>query len=102
MSQVRTTLVQYEQLHNRFLSTLDSLEMWVKSDSTIMARWDSLFPAGLNPDSLIYSPRTGSKFGYALNDTSRTSTYLLEDPDSDDHIGTTSGDVTQKNAESWN
>jgi hypothetical protein len=28
-------------------------------------------------------------------------TYLLQDPDSDDQIGTLSGDVTQTNAATW-
>ncbi len=40
-------------------------------------------------------------FGLAVNDTSRTNSYLLTDPDSDDYIGTDTGDITELNAASW-
>jgi hypothetical protein len=101
MGEVRTALVQFERSHDRFVSTLDSLQMWVMDDSLMMAKSDSIFGSRFNPDSLIFSPRTGKKFIYTVNDTSSVRTYLLEDPDSDDYIGTLSGDVTQLNAASW-
>lgn len=101
MRDVRSALVTYERQHDRFLSTLDSLLMWVKEDSFMVAKSDSIFGAELAVDSLIFSPRTGNKFEYTLNDTSRVSTYLLKDPDSNDAIGTTTGDVTLLNAANW-
>lgn len=102
MTQVRTALVHYERTEDRYVSTLDSLEMWVKTDSSMVASWDSIFTPALSPDSLIYSPRTGKMFEYQVNDTLQVPTYLLSDPDSDDRIGTLSADLTQRNAESWN
>ncbi len=102
MSQVRTALVRYERTEDRFPESLDSLMIWVRSDSVIMANPDSIFEsAGFNVDSLIYSPRTSKEFGYALNDTGRVAIYLLQDPDSDDHIGSELPDVTLLNAASW-
>ena len=56
---------------------------------------------GFHPDSLIYSPRSGEEFRYAVNDTARVKTYLLEDPASDDYIGTLEPDITRLNAASW-
>lgn len=101
MDDVRAALVMYERRNDRFISSLDSLHMWVMQDSIMTTKSDSIFGEIFNPDSLIYSPRTGKKFVYTLNDTSAVTTYLLEDPDSDDYIGTLSGDVTQLNAASW-
>jgi len=101
MDNVRAALVQYERGHDRFITSLDSLQMWITQDSLMAAKRDSIFGSGFMADSLIYSPRTGKKFVYTVNDTSAVVTYLLEDPDSDDYIGTLSGDVTQLNAASW-
>lgn len=101
MDNVRAALVMYERGHDRFISSLDSLQMWVTEDSFMALKSDSIFGPTFRGDSLIYSPRTGKKFVYTLNDTSAVTTYLLEDPDSGDYIGTLSGDVTQLNAASW-
>jgi hypothetical protein len=73
----------------------------VRTDSVVSTKTDSLFGEGFNPDSLVYSPRTGSMFEYALNDTGRVAIYLLKDPDTDDHIGSLIPDVTLLNAASW-
>lgn len=101
MDNVRAALVMYERRNDRFISTLDSLQLWVMQDSVMTVKADSIFGPMFNADSLIYSPRTGKKFEYTVNDTSAVATYLLEDPDSNDYIGTLSGDVTQLNAASW-
>ena len=101
MNLVRQALILFERDHGRYISTLDSLALWVQTDSTMQADADSIFGSGFMPDSLVHSPRTGRMFEYAVNDTSRTQTYLLSDPDSDDFIGTLTGDVTQLNAASW-
>lgn len=100
MDRVRTALIGHERAEDRFPGTLDSLIIWVKTDSATVADWDSLF--GVNPDSLYYSPRTGKPFLYTLNDTGRVAIYLLKDPDSDDQIGSTNpDDITALNASSW-
>ncbi len=101
MDEVRTALVQYERQYDRFPHTLDSLVMYVREDSLMAPRVDSIFGPGFNPDSLIYSPRTGRQFEYSVNDTSNVNIYLLEDPDSGDRIGSAEPDVTRINAASW-
>lgn len=101
MSNIRTALIQYDQANQTFPDSLEALAEYVREDSAIQANQDSLFQGNFNPDSLIYSPRSGQMFEYAVNDTGRVETYLLQDPDSDDQIGTLSGDVTQTNAASW-
>ncbi len=102
MSNVRIALIRHKRVENRFPSTLDSLMIWVQQDPLIQANPDSIFGvAGLDLDSLLYSPRTGAKFIYTLNDTGRVKIYLLKDPDSDDQIGSETPDVTQLNAASW-
>jgi hypothetical protein len=101
MELVRTSLITYEREEDNFPGTLDSLMMWVRTDSFMVANRDSLFGADLSLDSLIYSPRTGSRFLYSVNDTGRVAIYLLKDPDSEDYIGSELPDVTQLNAASW-
>ncbi|PAU95145.1 hypothetical protein CK503_02800 [Aliifodinibius salipaludis] len=109
MGLVRDALVQYEQDKDNFPPTeggLDTLVSYLKTDSLMVANGDSLFaPAdpnkSFNPDSLIYSPRPPhKKFEYALNDTLRPNIYLLEDPDTEDRIGSLEK-TTELNAASW-
>ena len=102
MNKVRLALIRHEREVDKFPSTLDSLIIWVKTDSATVADWDSLF--GGYPDSLYYSPRTGNPFLYSLATDSlqRMWIYLLKDPDSDDHIGSLDPeDITSLNAASW-
>lgn len=101
MDQVRTAMIFYERENGRFVSSLDSLQMWVREDSVLSVAGDSIFGAGFVIDSLIFSPRTGTMFELAINDSSRTHIYLLSDPDSDDTIGSLRGDITRLNAASW-
>lgn len=101
MDDVRQAMIVYQRNNGRFVSTLDSLVMWLKTDSVMSATVDSVFGAGFQADSLPFSPRTGNRFTLAINDTSRTHTYLLSDPDSDDFIGSLDGDITRLNAASW-
>lgn len=108
MENVRDALQQYKQNKGEFPPSeggLDSLTSFLKSDSLMIANGDSLFkpmaPDVYNPDSLIYSPRPPhKKFQYALNDSSRPPLYLLEDPDSDDKIGSLEK-TTLLNAATW-
>lgn len=101
MAQVRTALTNYERAEDRYPYTLDSLVMYIRADSLMSAKPDSVFGPGFMLDSLIYSPRTGKEFEYSVNDTSRVVIYLLKDPDSDDQIGSLIPDVTLLNAASW-
>lgn len=102
MNKVRQVLIRHERREDKFPGTLDSLIIWVRTDSATVADWDSLF--GGNPDSLVYSPRTGNRFVYDLASDSlqRVWIYRLKDPDSDDQIGSMDpDDITSLNAASW-
>jgi len=101
MDNVRTAMIMYERENDRFVTSLDSLISWLKADSLIMANTDSVFGAPVMLDSLPYSPRTGNSFTLQVNDTSDVKIYLLEDPDSNDSIGSLISDITLLNASNW-
>ncbi len=105
MKTVRDALIHFDQRTGDFPPTeggLDSLVQFLKTDSLMVAARDSLFDtAPFNPDSVIYSPRPPHpKFEYTLNDTLRPPIYLLEDPDTDDHIGSLTN-TSVLNAANW-
>lgn len=107
MMNAREGLRAYDRRKGNFPPTdggLDSLVNFLKEDSVMVADADSLFqvPEGTtwNPDSVIYSPRTGNQFEYALNDTLNPEIYELRDPDSDDKIGDLER-TTLLNAANW-
>lgn len=101
MSDIRTALIDYDRDSASFPDSLALLKKHIRNDSVLSTRQDSVFGGSLNLDSLFYSPRSGKRFQYAVNDTGRYETYLLEDPDSEDKIGTLSGDPTLTNSASW-
>jgi hypothetical protein len=101
MTNIRTALVDYERDSAAYPDSLNILLQHIRGDSILSTRQDSVFGGSFNVDSLLFSPRTGNRFQYAVSDTGRVETYLLEDPDSDDQIGTLTGDPTQANAASW-
>lgn len=101
MDNIRTALIHYERKNRRFPLTLDSIQVYIRQDSLLSLKTDSIFGIGFQVDSLLYSPRTGKAFEYAVNDTARVKTYLLKDPDTDDQIGTLAPDPTRLNAASW-
>lgn len=101
MTHIRTALTDYERDSASFPDSLSLLLDHVRRDSMLLDPPDSAAGDSINLDSLLYSPRTGKRFQYTVNDTGRVETYLLEDPDTDDKIGTLSGDPTKTNAASW-
>lgn len=101
MTNIRTALVDYERDSASYPDSLNLLLQHIRNDTILSTRQDSVFGSALNLDSLLYSPRSGNRFQYTVSDTGRVETYLLEDPDSDDRIGTLTGDPTQQNAASW-
>ena len=101
MTNVRTALIDYERDSASYPDSLNILLQHIRSDSILSARQDSVFGRSISLDSLLFSPRTGNRFQYTVSDTGRVETYLLEDPDTDDQIGTLTGDPTQANAASW-
>jgi hypothetical protein len=109
MELVRDAIVQYRNRHDEYPPQeggLDSLVAFLKTDSMMVARGDSLFafmpPSSYDPDSIIYSPRPPhNRFEYALNDTVRPRLYMLTNPDNNDRIGDLER-TTLLNAPNWN
>lgn len=106
MSDIRTAMRTYEQRYDRYPTSLDSLVQIVKTDSFFVAKRDSIFRLEdgrpFYPDSLPFSAR-GQRFDLTVVDTSDVAVYLLEDPGSDDVIGTDdpSRAAGRLNAASW-
>lgn len=105
MEAIRDALIAYQRKNERFPENLDQLVEYLKTDSLMVARGDSLFrrPAHLeySPDRFTYTLRaSGARFEYALNDTLRPQIYLLRDPDTDDRIGSLER-TTLLNAANW-
>lgn len=109
MNTIKDVLIQYDVRNGKYPPTeggLDSVVMFVQTDSMMMAMSDSIlsyngekFPLA----ELTYSPRDLQRFNYTFNDTIRPPLYLLEDPseDYDDAIGSLSR-TTMRNAPNWN
>jgi type II secretory pathway pseudopilin PulG len=110
MDNIRVALIQFKRLKGQYPPTkggLDSLLEFVKTDSVMKAKRDSLFHDAhkvgyiWSLDSLIYSPRPPhEKFKYTRNDTTKPVLYLLQDPGSNDQIGSIRN-TTLLNVESW-
>lgn len=108
MLSLKDALVQYEARYGHFPPTeggLDSVVAYLSTDSMMVAMGDSIFsqipPLTYSPESIILAPRSGVRFSYTHNDTIRPPLYLLEDPDTDDAIGSLSR-TTMRNAPNWN
>ena len=108
MLTLKDALVQYESKFGHFPPTeggMDSIVVFLQTDSLMVSMGDSLFaqlpPLEYSPESLVIAPLSGTKFIYTHIDTTRPPLYLLEDPDSDDAIGSLSR-TTMRNAPSWN
>lgn len=105
MEAIRDALIAYQRSNEKFPEDLDELVAYLKTDSLMIADGASLFtrPANIayDPDRFTYTVRaSGSRFNYALNDTLRPQVYLLQDPDSDDRIGSIER-TTLLNAANW-
>jgi len=110
MGLIRDAMRSYEREYDRFPTTLDSLVMLIKTDSLFVAKRDSIFELGEGQtfvaDSLPFSPRPGiDRFALTVvrDDSTGTEVYLLEDPGSDDYIGTDNPEraAGALNAASW-
>ena len=105
---LKDAFVYYESRYGHFPPTeggLDSIVTYLQTDPMMIERGDSLFhqilPLTYSPESIIIAPRSGERFLYTHIDTLRPPLYLLEDPDSDDAIGSLSR-TTMRNAPNWN
>lgn len=105
MGNIRKALIEYKNQKGHFPSTLDSLAIFLKTDTAMVRQGASMFKQVVgeyNPDSLIYTPYTPrKKFKYALNDSTNPELYLLVDPqDTTQRIGSLTK-ITLLNAASW-
>ena len=107
MGDVRTALITYRDSTNTYPSTLDSLVLFARTDSTLRSQIEGMDPEErrrpFSVDSLPYSPRTGARFNYEVDsDTSGTEIYWLSDPDMpEDSIGSRTPNPGLRNAASW-
>lgn len=104
MTSIRDVLIAYQQKKGKYPPSLDSILVFLETDKDMIAKRDSLFVTPLNPTfdlaTFLNSPRSNTRFEYALNDTLRPMIYLLKDPDSDNLIGSLER-TTRLNAPSW-
>ena len=106
---LKDVIVNYEARYGHFPPTdggLDSVVIYLSTDSLMISMGDSLFrqmpPLQYSPESMVVSPRdTSLRFLYTRNDTIRPPLYLLEDPMTDDAVGSLSR-TTMRNAPNWN
>jgi len=108
MDHVRTALIDFRDAADAYPSSLDSLALYVKTDSSYASTDLSrvfMVPGGgaFVADSLPFSPRTGARFEYELvsDDTLGVTIYYLKDPDSEDYIGAQNPNPTSRNVASW-
>lgn len=109
MEDIRTALIAHRDSIGSFPGTLDSLAMWIRSDSAFVGQELSAVFAHeegrmtpLSLDSLTISPISGEPFVYVVNDTSDVDVYWLQSPDNPaDSIGTHLPDPGLRNAASW-
>lgn len=98
---VNDAIRYYNEEQGRYPESLDSLMIFLRDDTFFQQNTDSLLrDRQFDAENFIQSPRSGNKFEYALNDTVRPQLYLIEDPDSEDHVGTLDK-VTDRGAPSW-
>ena len=109
MLTLKDAIVNYEARYGHFPPSeggLDSIVTYLSTDSLMISMGDSLFrqipPLQYSPITMVVNPRdTSLRFIYTRNDTIRPPLYLLEDPMTDDAVGSLSR-TTMRNAPNWN
>lgn len=105
MNDVRTALITYRDSLGTYPSTLDSLAMFARTDSSFLAQSGALENRRrpVVVDSLPYATRSGAPFQYeVVEDTTGVEIYWLADPDMpSDSIGARFADPALRNAASW-
>ncbi len=97
---VNSAIRFFNEQNNRFPHNLDSLMVFLDTDSLFQVNSEEIIGREFNPDRFLISIRTGNRFEYALNDTVRPPLYKISDPDTEDHIGTLTR-ITDRGAPSW-
>ena len=101
MSALRDAIIDFERTEGAFPESIEVVLAYIEDDDELREEFAERFGEDFDLDSLLYSPRSGERFEYAMQDTAEAATYRLDDPETDDYIGTLTGDVTQTNAASW-
>lgn len=104
MANLRNAQMFHFGEHQSYVKELDSLITWIKTDSLVIEKRDSLFkPLTINyfePDSLKRSPRSHREYILEVDDTSTTHRYYIECPDGFGFVGDLD-DVSQLHRASW-
>ncbi|MEE9225852.1 MAG: hypothetical protein V3U68_06640 [Bacteroidota bacterium] len=104
MVNIRQAELLYLNRNGRYSSNLDSLILFIKTDTAIAARMDSIFKplsdGTFNPEFLKYTPKSHRSYNIQVDDTSAVKKYFLEDPDGYGTIGSLD-DEKKVNKASW-
>ncbi|MDT8324699.1 MAG: hypothetical protein RRA94_11335 [Bacteroidota bacterium] len=105
MSALRTAQLEYYGIKNTYTENIDSL-LTVVQDSLSPSRVDSLFTDTrlyLTPfsfDSIRTTPKSGTPYIIAVDDTSAVHRYRIEDPDGFGYVSSLT-DPDEHNKASW-
>ena len=104
MVNLRQAQLLYLDRNGRYSANLDSLILFIKRDTAIVAITDSIFKpladGTFNAESLKYAPKSHRPFSLEVDDTSVVKKYLLQDPDGYGTIGSLD-DNSKVNKASW-
>lgn len=104
MVNIRQAELLHLDRHGLYSSNLDSLIHFIKTDSILSAKQDSIFEphsdGTFNIDSLKYTPKSHRVYEIQVDDTSVVKKYLLKDPDGYGSIGSLDDDA-KVNKASW-
>jgi len=104
MTNIRTGQLQHIGAYGRYATDLESLILFLKTDSLVIAKMDSLFKplsGGIFvPESLVYAPKSHQRYMLEVDDTSTVKKYFLQCPDGYGSIGSLTDD-SRINKASW-
>jgi hypothetical protein len=105
MSALRTAQLEYYDMKKTYSADMDSLLMFVQ-DSLPATRVDSLFTdtrlylTAFAFDSIRATPKSGTPYILAVDDTSEVHRYYIEDPDGFGYVSSLT-DPDEHNKASW-
>lgn len=104
MSNLRSAQLKHIELKGYYATTLDSLMLFINTDSLMVANRDTVFTklsdGTFHPDSLYFSPKTHQPYRLTADNTSAIKKYFLECPDGFGSIGSLEDDA-RINKGSW-
>jgi len=104
MGNIRNAQMAYYSSYQTYQQDLDSLIYWIRTDSLVVAKQDSIFTplsgGVFVPESLKYSPASHTEYEIQVDDTSSTHRYVIRCPDDFGFVGDLD-DVSQLHRASW-